>query len=175
MGARGPLPKPDAERQDHHTARSSEKRLTVLAGGKKRLIPQPPADLAPSSLLRWAEFWQSAVADAVDARSDLGRLYRWIEAVDELNLVGPIFRKVRLVKGSTGQTVLNPLAAYLGQLESVIAAAEAEFGMTPKSRARLGLTIGQAKLTAAELNLMLEGRNHGAGDDAALTADFEPG
>lgn len=99
--------------------------------------PDPPTGLLKASLDRWAAFWASDVAKKVDQRSDLPRLIRWIEQSDEYDRVVKVCRQSRLVKGSMGQPVLNPLVGYLGQLEAQIARTEADFGMTPLARQRL--------------------------------------
>ena len=166
MGSRGPLPKRDAV---GHRKRTT---ITVIPRAPDAKLPPPPADLTPESVALWTAFWTSDVAQAVDPASDLGRLERWIRAVDEWHRVGPVFRKSRIVKGSTGQVVLSPLAIYLANLEAIIAAAESQFGMTPVSRARLGLTVGQAKLTAANLNATLNRDGRLAAE--AEYAEFEP-
>jgi P27 family predicted phage terminase small subunit len=101
--------------------------------------PKPPSGLLKPSRDRWAKFWQSQAAAAVDPTSDMPRLIRWIEASDEYDRTVKIVRSARLVKGSMGQPVLNPLIAYLMHLESMITRTEKEFGMTPAARARLRL------------------------------------
>jgi P27 family predicted phage terminase small subunit len=101
--------------------------------------PRPPAGLLKTSRDRWAEFWASHAAQAVDTESDLPVLVRWIQAADEYDRAAKVVRTARLVKGSTGQPVLNPLVTYLVHLEGVMARAEAQFGMTPASRLLLKL------------------------------------
>lgn len=101
--------------------------------------PKPPAGLLKPSRDRWNQFWASDAAAAVTLASDLPRLVRWIKAADEYDRAAAVVVKSRLVKGSMGQPVLNPLIAYLAHLEGIIERAEAEFGMTPMSRQRLKL------------------------------------
>lgn len=168
MGVRGPLPKPGAVGHRRRPA------LIVIPRAPDAKAPPPPSGLLEPSQRLWAAFWASAVAAATDPASDIGRLERWIRAVDEWHRVGPVFRKSRIVKGSTGQLVMNPLGAYLVQLEATITSAEAQFGMAPASRARLGLTVGQAKLTAATLNATLTRSGH-AKAEAEYADEFEPG
>jgi P27 family predicted phage terminase small subunit len=88
---------------------------------------------------RWRQFWESPAAKAVHAESDLPRLVRWIHATDEYDRAVKVVRASRLVRGSMGQPVLNPLVAYLMYLEGLISKAEGEFGMTPMARHRLNL------------------------------------
>jgi P27 family predicted phage terminase small subunit len=102
-------------------------------------VPKPPAGLLKPSRDRWGQFWESRAALAVDLASDMPRLIRWIQVTDEYDRTAKVIREARLVKGSMGQPVLNPLVAYLVHLESMITRTEKEFGMTPMARARLDL------------------------------------
>lgn len=101
--------------------------------------PKPPAGLLKPSRDRWAQFWESRAALAVDLASDMPRLIRWIQVTDEYDRTAKVVREARLVKGSMGQPVLNPLVGYLVHLESMITRTEKEFGMTPMARTRLDL------------------------------------
>lgn len=101
--------------------------------------PKPPAGLLKPARDRWRAFWASQAALAVDPNSDMPRLIRWIQASDEYDRAAKVIREARLVKGSMGQPVLNPLVAYLMHLEGMITRTEKEFGMTPAARARLNL------------------------------------
>ena len=117
--------------------------------------PKPPAELSKWSQERWHALWRSDVAGLID-EVDRPRLERWITALDEWHHSSREFRKERLVPGSRGQLVLNPLAAHIKSLEDTVAKAEAEFGLTPRSRAQLGITFGQAVITAADVNKLGE-------------------
>jgi P27 family predicted phage terminase small subunit len=101
--------------------------------------PKPPAGLLKPSRDRWRQFWESPAAKAVHVESDLPRLVRWVQAADEYDRAAKVVRQSRLVKGSMGQPVLNPLVAYLVHLDGLISKAEADFGMTPMARHRLKL------------------------------------
>ena len=103
------------------------------------MAPKPPTGLLASSRARWRQFWESQAAAVVDLDSDMPRLIRWIEAADEYDRTAKVVRTSRLVKGSMGQPVLNPLVAYLIHLDTLISRAETEFGMTPAARMRLKL------------------------------------
>ena len=101
--------------------------------------PKPPGGLLKPSRDRWRQFWESPAATAAHPESDLPRLIRWIHATDEYDRTVKVVRSSRLVRGSMGQPVLNPLVAYLVYLEGLISKAEGEFGMTPMARHRLNL------------------------------------
>lgn len=164
----GPPPKPSGMRQ-RHAQRSG---IEVVRDQPGAIIPEPPKGLLKVARERWEAYWRSPVAQAVDLGADLHRLTRWISAVDEWHRVSKALRRQRVVPGSMGQPVLNPLAGYLATIEATIAKAEAEFGMTPMARLKLGIAIGQARLTAADLNKALEAHDD---DDSsgALEAEWE--
>jgi P27 family predicted phage terminase small subunit len=127
----------------------------VLAGGRQVEVPKPPAGLLASSERRWDAFWRSPVAEVIDPGSDMPRLERWIKASDEFARVTKLVKETgRMVLGSMGQPVLNPLYALLRDLDAQLVRVEAEFGMTPMARLRLGLSI--ADLTEARQRI--EGR-----------------
>lgn len=148
-----PVPKPKETRQ--RWAKRPEIGLVKVDPAEKPVVPKAPAGLLKKTRERWEAYWLSPVSKAVDPGADGGRLERWIRAVDEWHRTGETFRAARVVKGSMGQPVLNPLATYLANLETTIARAEQELGLTPMARAKLGIVIGQEALTADALNRSL--------------------
>ena len=58
-----------------------------------------------------------------------------------------IVRQTLVVRGSKDQLRLNPVADLVTKLETIILRLETELGLTPMSRARLGIATGQAQLT----------------------------
>ena len=113
--------------------------------------PKPPNGLLKAARDRWAQFWESQAALAVDLASDMPRLIRWIQVTDEYDRAANVIRQARVVKGSMGQPVLNPLVSYLTHLEAMITRTEREFGMTPMARARLNLKRPTADEELADL------------------------
>lgn len=167
-----PAPKKPAGTQQGH--RSLQ--LMTGAGVARLEIPAPPAGLEKASVALWNAYWESPPAAVALDVDKLGVAGRWIEAVDERRKALRGLRKARLVKGSTGQPTLNPLAAWIKSREDVIAKCEAELGLTPYARQRLGIAVGQAALTAAELNRMTEEIADGGEDDvidAEILDEFE--
>ena len=154
---RGPAPTPGAV--GHLTQAQRDKRaLIVLPDRAPSRAPSPavPPGLTKSAQSLWRRFWRSPVAGAINPDADRYLLVRWIQAVNEREITYPLLIAARLVKGSTGQLVLSPLARYLNQLEVTIAWCETQMGMTPAARARLGIALGVEALTAAELNRQLD-------------------
>jgi len=123
--------------------------------------PKPPAGLLKPSRDRWRQFWASQAADAVDLASDMPRLVRWIQVSDEYDRAAKVIRQSRLVRGSMGQPVLNPLVNYLMHLESMLTRTEKEFGMTPAARARLKLDRSSVDGEIADLLAELGGAEMG--------------
>lgn len=150
---------------DRRRGRGSVVQLSADGGGA---APPPPPGLLAATIARWDAFWASPVASVVDRGSDLPRLERWILDVDELTKVAAALRRRRLVRGSTGQPVLSPLAGYKRQLEASIRSTEEHFGMTPLSRMRLGYALGEAHRVLRDINDDLDA----ASDERA---DEEPG
>ncbi len=163
----GPAPKPREIRQNK--IKRPEVGIVKVDPADKPIIPMAPKGLTTASKKRWRTFWLSPLASVVEISTDLHRVERWIQAVDEYEKVGKVFRTSRLVKGSTGQPVLNPLASYLTSLETTISRAEQELGMTPLARLKLGIAVGQAKLTAEALNKSLSE----AGQERPAIAEVE--
>ena len=77
-----------------------------------------------------------------------------------------------LVKGSTGQETLHPILKEVGVLEERIAKLEAQFGLTPWSRLRLGLSAVESYRSLEQLDRDLDGQTLEDGeDDPRLPAD----
>lgn len=130
------------------------RKLEIIKGGK----PAAPDELHSSALAAWITFWSSPLADHI-GEADHFRLFRWIKRVDEWHRVTEAVGADFMTTGSTGQMVTNPLLKYRNDLEAQISKDEAEFGMTPLARNKLGIVIGQQALTATELNKRLEASN----------------
>ncbi len=166
----GPAPKPRDIRQNK--IKRPEIGLVKVDPADKPVVPKPPKGLLKATRERWEAYWLSPVSKAVELNADGGRLERWIRAVDEWHRAGETFRAARLVKGSMGQPVLNPLAAYMATLEATIGRAEQELGLTPMARAKLGIVIGQEALTADALNRSLSRHDERDAEQDAIDAEW---
>lgn len=114
--------------------------------------PDPPEGLSDRSLARWDAFWASEPAAAVDPKSDLNRLNRWIEQCDEYDVALEEIGRDRVVPGSAGNYVLNPLYKLLAQLDASMSRTETEFGMTPQGRKRLAFKAEKPQDSADPLD-----------------------
>lgn len=163
MGRRGPLKKPQERAQGHrpHTGTS----LTVIPG-KAVDAPEPPKGLLKSSREAWDAYWQSDVAQ-VAQEVDMPAIRRLFEAYDQYERAMKITKTALAVKGSTGQIRVNPVAEYAMKLDTQILRLENELGLTPMARQRLGIAVGQAQLTLAQINKMAQ-EDVDDGDDPRL-------
>lgn len=147
--------------QDRRPQRSRVTTLAVVRDSDKSDKPEiPPLPKAEGGLLvttkeAWLAFWTGPTAPVAE-QVDRVITERWILAYDEWRRALNAVRKARLVKGSKGQPVMNPLADWAASREAAMRLAEKEMGVGLKSRADLGVSIGQAQLTAEELNRMTE-------------------
>ena len=134
-----------------------------LPGTEAVDVPKPPEGLLDVTVEIWKDFFASEVSEVVGP-ADRYALRRWIEAVDQRERYAELVRDEPTVEGSQGQPVLNPLAKRLDAIENEIRKFEAQFGMTPKARADLGVQTGAAAMTAQRLNEMVRGGHpNGAG------------
>ena len=123
---------------------------------KKREIPKLKGRYLKITKLWWEDFWNSDLASAVDTKSDQSAVYRLATLIDERERVYKQAKKERLVVGSQGQVVLNPLYSAMLKLDAEIRQLEDRIGMNPKARVSLGISIGQAKKSLSDLNAELE-------------------
>jgi hypothetical protein len=100
--------------------------------------PKPPTGLLKCTRDAWYRFWHSRAAAQVDVELHLTALEDWIRHRDEWERSYRVFRKTMLVRGSTGQVRLNPLAQRLQELRGIIEKYEQKFGLTPLDTLRLG-------------------------------------
>ncbi len=139
-GTRGPL--------DENTS-------VELAGNVKE-VPEPPAEVTPATIHAWNEYWTSGVARAADY-VDIPVLRRLFAYRDEWQRLSDAYNALpiseRTVAGSRNQDAeqMHPYTKRMRQLEADMAKIEAQFGLTPMSRARLGIEIGQQQLTWGEV------------------------
>lgn len=134
-------------------------------------VDAPPMPAAPSGAwLRstekaWADLWASPIAQIIDRKSDMFRLSRWAALLDEWQRAMRGYRRQRLVMGSKGQVMLNPLFRAVLRLEGELRRVEERFGLTPLDRLALGISYAGARSALADMLAELEGA---AGDEFEL-------
>lgn len=148
----GPPPKPADRRQN----RGRRDLGLVSAAAADLAIPAADPKWLAATRDAWVGYWESPVASAVDRSSDLPGLERLFSLRDERERCYRSAKRARLVDGSTGQPVLNPLYKHMSTLDASILALEDRLGLSPMARLKLGVQIGQARRTLADLNAQAE-------------------
>lgn len=144
-GLRGPISKPDHLRQ-----RRNKRSPLVLRGERK--IPDAPEGLLKIWERRWYSYWHSELAQAA-RESHLPMIERLFFRYDERERAYRTVRKKgRLVFGSQGQLVQNPLLKYIDACDNEIRQLEDRLGLSPKSMAALGSAFAGAQKSLDELN-----------------------
>jgi P27 family predicted phage terminase small subunit len=152
VGRRGPIGKPPERRQGH---RSHEPAATLIVPATWE-VPDPPNGLLRATRDAWAAFWSSPLR-ALVTPADVPALERLFQLRDEQARLWRGYRRKRLVEGSQGQPVGSPFFGMAMKLEDQIVRLEAQFGLSPAARLRLGVSFGQAARTLEDLARDLEG------------------
>lgn len=126
----------------------------------------------------WTALWAEPQAEHLTGVQKVVAL-RWIRAFDEWLRALDVVVQAPMVAGSMGQPVANPMIAWVTSRESEMEKCERQMGVGLRNKADLGLTIGQAKLTAQQLvNMHRQGETSDAdqGDEAEEEDDgWSPG
>jgi P27 family predicted phage terminase small subunit len=129
-------------------------------------IPEPPqpspgTELEPRIKRQWEAFWRSDVG-SVMREVDVPVLERLFLLRNEWERLNRAVSKHPLIPGSQhrpdhGVThlVANPLSKRLSAVETAMYRLEAEYGLTPMGRQRLGLAAAQTASTLDALNRQL--------------------
>lgn len=122
-----------------------------------RPLPVCPRGLHKKAAPIWRGFWLSNAGAATD-EAHLPTLEYWIGCVSERCHTVEAIAKKPTVEGSMGQDTINPLIAYLKELERKIEKYEEQFGMTPLAAMRLNIATVQHASSVHDLTARLEGR-----------------
>ena len=159
----GPPPKPPGQRK----RRNKRPTLAVIQGGASEAAtapvlpggnPPPPDGLRPETAARWELYWRSDVSKLVDRDVDLTALERLFELYDaRARDLETIEEEGAVVQGSQGQPVRHPLARAVLEYGTEIGRLEDRFGVSPRGRLQLGLTVGAGPSTPEGLSAALVG------------------
>lgn len=161
--------KPPAERRGHPKKGHAQRPRLIEAAVD--LAPKAPKGLGKPGKLIWRRYWSSAVASAIELAADGYLVERYARLVDELETVYPEFQRERLITGSMGQLVMNPLGKYVQELQAQMRTLETQLGIGPLNRMRLGVAIGESTLTADKLNERLD-RRRGDEDERTVRPEI---
>jgi hypothetical protein len=166
--------KPEEQRQDNSPGRALAT-VTEINGGRSAagMAHAPAAGWLKPTRDAWDDFWLADVAKML-APHHMPTVYRLFELRDAQTRMLRVFKKCPMVEGSMKQPVVNPAMATVQALEKDIRALEDRLGLTPKAQASLGIKIGEARLTAAELNRMAAEEGSGDSDGGDAGSDGVP-
>lgn len=140
------IPKPAERRQRRN------KRDIVALDSVPLPVPRPPTGLLKASVIAWERLWGSPLARTFNPDSDLPSIERLFTLRDERARSFRAARRNRVVAGSQEQAVLSPLLGYVAKLDAEIRQLEDRFGLTPRARLQLGVTLGEAHRSLDALN-----------------------
>lgn len=129
---------------------------SVEVTGGLGYVPEPPPGLHEDVVDDWETYWTSGTANVVD-EVDIPMVRRLFLYRDEHYRLGLLWGEMgtdeRVVEGSRHKDSLrlHPFGDRMKDLEALIAKLEDKLGLSPLARARLGIEIGQAQLTWAEV------------------------
>ncbi len=144
-------PKPAALRQN-----TERRDFGLIRGGRRGDPPPPPAGMRKAQKDSWASFWRSPLAKTVVPDTDMPALNRLWRLYEECDTLANGVKRKRMVMGSQGQPVLNPLHTRLASVETEIRQLEDRFGLTPLARLKLGVVLGDAARSLDDLNAEIE-------------------
>ena len=113
----GRLPKP-ADRRQGHRKRPEHLVISSVAGHIPDL-PPAPRGLLKKTRDMWDRYWDSPMSQVADRQTDLALITRLFTLYDERERCYRGYRKQRLVLGSQGQLVMNPLGRHITTLDVV--------------------------------------------------------
>ena len=119
-------------------------------------VPPVPASLSARSRDQWERFWSSPLVRVLVPALDVDAIETLFVLRDERQRAIQAGKKQRIVIGSTGQQVLNPLLKYALELQREIRAIEATLGLNPQSRLKLSVLLGDASRSLEDVNADLE-------------------
>lgn len=142
----GPPPKPPGLRQ------RANKPVTRPVGAVDSVgnAPQMPRGLCRSAQIAWQAYWGDVVS-GVTRESDISLVMRWIKDVDRFHRLIAEADAAPMVTGSTGQQVVNPIYTFCLKLRAAIERDEAQLGIGPLNRMRLGAVFTETQKTLADL------------------------
>lgn len=147
----GPPRKPDSIRKGHRSYKS-----TMLAPVAALVVEVPVLPDARDMLQRtrddWVQFWRSPLTATLVPESDMPSLVRMFHLADELERCRREFRVKRIVDGSSGQPVINPLGTYMLALAKEVRALEDRFGANIVARLRVSIELGDAHRSLDAMN-----------------------
>lgn len=149
------MPGPAPKRPQNRSRAPRGSSLTVIDGARARAkVPPAPAGLSSAIRAVWQTFWASPLAQHV-IDTDVAALRRLFRLYEQRERYIEMAADNTLSLGSTGQLTLHPLVKQVDVLDAKILALEDRYGLSPMSRLKLQVTLGDAGKSLADLNKAL--------------------
>ena len=145
------MPRAGDRASRHLVARPDRGPVQDLVTPEQTPTPDPPAGLDGEALAWWSAYWGSPLA-TVTSPSDVMLVRRYAVLLSEWSVSMGEFQRERVVEGSTGQPRLHPLSTWISTREAAMQGIEDRLGLSPLSRVRLGIALGEAARTIQDLN-----------------------
>ena len=146
----GPVGK-RADRRQGHRARAGNTPPLALVRGSQKPPPPCPGNLLKRSQAEWVRLWKLPISIIWDGGDRLV-CERMIRLKDEEYRIARAIARRRVVKGSRGQSVQNPLMRRQESLWTEIRQLEDRLGLSPRARLQLGIALGDAYKSLDQLN-----------------------
>lgn len=135
-------PKAPDQRQGH--PRTAAKPLVPAAAPFSQERPEPPAHLGEVGLTVWEVVWDYGAK--VYQPADRLIIVRYCELQERrAEMMAALERDGYFSVGSQGQLVQHPAARILSDIEAKLVPLEDRLGLSPESRARLGIATVEAE------------------------------
>jgi P27 family predicted phage terminase small subunit len=121
-------------------------------------MPKPPGggQFLAATKSAWEAFWADPLLANLVKPADQPALVRLFGLYDERERMVREVKRQRMTKGSTGQVTVNPASKEVASLDGRIDKLEAAFGITPKARLALGISLGAAARSLDDINRAFE-------------------
>lgn len=139
----GPPPKPASDRQGRHRTD-----LGVVRSADSH--PSAPTKLCTQAVEAWDAYWTDVIAGVVRP-GDAPLVDRWVRNLDRYHRIMRLADKEPVVEGSTGQQKPNGLYDLAFKIEASIKADEAQLGIGPLNRLRLGVKFAEGAKSLSDL------------------------
>ncbi len=158
------LPKPSPLRQNRERR---DVGLVALDGGLA-LAPEPTPGWLAVTKADWTALWTSPLVSALLPITDEATVRRLYGLRDERERMMRGIRRARIVLGSRGQPRANPLYAQVASFDAEIRQLEDRVGLSPRARLQLGISLGEAVRSLADIADAIDGDSDAAAADLLL-------
>ncbi len=114
-----------------------------------------PRNLCRAAQTAWAAYWKDVVS-GVTRPSDALLVLRWATNLDRYYRLLAEADSEPIVTGSMGQPRANPIYGLVLQIEHSITEDEAQLGIGPLNRLRLGVALSESAKSLADLRAEAE-------------------